>query len=60
MTRPILLGLFAFVLVGGCRTVGSGADISVLHALGVPCIGLWVDGHRYFDYHHTAVDDCRP
>ena len=35
----------------------GGADISVLHALGVPCFGLWVDGHRYFDYHHTAVDD---
>ncbi len=35
----------------------GGADISVLHARGVPCFGLWVDGHRYFDYHHTAVDD---
>ncbi|MCK5945207.1 MAG: M20/M25/M40 family metallo-hydrolase [Planctomycetes bacterium] len=35
----------------------GGADISVLHAQGVPCFGMWVDGHRYFDYHHTAVDD---
>lgn len=35
----------------------GGADISVLHARGVPCFGMWVDGHRYFDYHHTAVDD---
>lgn len=35
----------------------GGADISVLHARGVPCFGLWVDGHRYFDYHHTEVDD---
>lgn len=35
----------------------GGADISVLHARGVPCFGLWVDGQRYFDYHHTAVDD---
>ncbi|MCR9244938.1 MAG: M20/M25/M40 family metallo-hydrolase [bacterium] len=35
----------------------GGADISVLHARGVPCFGLWVDGNRYFDYHHTAVDD---
>lgn len=35
----------------------GGADISVLHARGVPCLGLWVDGHRYFDYHHTAIDD---
>jgi Zn-dependent M28 family amino/carboxypeptidase len=34
-----------------------GADISPLHALGVTCFGLFVDGHRYFDYHHTAVDD---
>lgn len=35
----------------------GGADISVLHARGVPCFGMWVDGHRYFDYHHTSVDD---
>ena len=35
----------------------GGADIGVLHARGVPCFGLWVDGHRYFDYHHTVVDD---
>lgn len=35
----------------------GGADISVLHARGVPCFGLWVDGQRYFDYHHTAADD---
>ncbi|MCA8975677.1 MAG: peptidase M28 family protein, partial [Planctomycetes bacterium] len=35
----------------------GGADISVLHSRGVPCFGFWVDGHRYFDYHHTAVDD---
>jgi carboxypeptidase Q len=35
----------------------GGADISVLFARGVPCFGLWVDGHRYFDYHHTAVDE---
>lgn len=35
----------------------GGADIGPLHAAGVPCLGLWVDGQRYFDYHHTAVDD---
>ncbi|MFM1871892.1 MAG: hypothetical protein RL398_1314, partial [Planctomycetota bacterium] len=34
-----------------------GADISPLHARGVTCFGLFVDGHRYFDYHHTTVDD---
>lgn len=35
----------------------GGADISPLHKAGVPCYGLWVDGHRYFDYHHSAQDD---
>ncbi len=35
----------------------GGADIGPLHAAGVPCFGLWVDGQRYFDYHHTAIDD---
>ena len=23
----------------------------------MPCYGLVVDGQKYFDYHHTAVDD---
>ncbi|MFO1076931.1 MAG: M20/M25/M40 family metallo-hydrolase [Planctomycetota bacterium] len=44
-------GLF-LPAAGGC-----GADIGVLYERGVPCFGLWVDGARYFDYHHTAVDD---
>jgi len=35
----------------------GGADIAPLHRAGVTCFGLWVDGQRYFDYHHTAVDD---
>jgi carboxypeptidase Q len=35
----------------------GGADIAPLHRAGVACFGLWVDGQRYFDYHHTAVDD---
>ena len=35
----------------------GGADIGPLHAAGVPCFGLWVDGQRYFDYRHTAIDD---
>ncbi|MCB9879547.1 MAG: M20/M25/M40 family metallo-hydrolase [Planctomycetes bacterium] len=47
------LGAGQFVPGGGA----GGADIGVLHERGVPCFGLWVDGHRYFDYHHTAVDD---
>ncbi|MBM4062128.1 MAG: M20/M25/M40 family metallo-hydrolase [Planctomycetes bacterium] len=35
----------------------GGADIGPLHRAGVPCFGLWVDGQRYFDYHHSALDD---
>lgn len=35
----------------------GGADIGPLHKAGVPCFGLWVDGQKYFDYHHTAQDD---
>ncbi|MEO6593877.1 MAG: peptidase M28 family protein, partial [Planctomycetota bacterium] len=47
------LGAGAFVPGGG----GGGADIGLLHKAGVPCYGFWVDGQRYFDYHHTALDD---
>ena len=35
----------------------GGADIAPLHAAGVPCLALWTDGQRYFDYHHTTLDD---
>jgi carboxypeptidase Q len=35
----------------------GGADIGPLHALGVPCYGMLVDGQKYFDFHHTSVDD---
>jgi Zn-dependent M28 family amino/carboxypeptidase len=38
------------------RRGGGGADISELGKLGVPMIGLRVDGQRYFDYHHSAKD----
>lgn len=34
----------------------SGADIGQLKDFGVPCLGLNVDGSRYFDTHHTAAD----
>ncbi|MFN7589749.1 MAG: M20/M25/M40 family metallo-hydrolase [Planctomycetota bacterium] len=34
-----------------------GADIGPLHAAGVPCYGLVVASQRYFNFHHTAVDD---
>ncbi|GAB4137835.1 MAG: M28 family peptidase [Planctomycetota bacterium] len=39
-------------LTGG----GGGADISPLARRGVPLLGLVVVGHRYFDYHHSALD----
>ncbi len=35
---------------------GGGADIGQMAPLGVPQLGLQVEGSRYFDYHHTAAD----
>ncbi len=35
---------------------GGGPDISPLNELGTVTIGLIVDYHRYFDYHHSAND----
>jgi len=34
----------------------SGVDVSLLKILGTPCLGLRVDGSRYFDTHHTWAD----
>jgi hypothetical protein len=34
----------------------GGADIGPLHDLGVTTMGLVVDSHRYFDYHHSDND----
>lgn len=34
----------------------SGADIGALAEHGVACLGLDVEGSRYFDYHHCATD----
>lgn len=35
---------------------GGGADIGPLMRRGVPGIGMRVDAHRYFDYHHSDKD----
>jgi hypothetical protein len=35
---------------------GGGADIAVLKPQGVPLCGLLVAPHRYFDFHHSALD----
>jgi len=34
----------------------SGADIRPMMPANVPLMGIWVDGRKYFDYHHTAAD----
>lgn len=41
---------------GEIRQGGGGADIGPLMALGVPGMGLNVDGTRYFHYHHSNAD----
>ncbi|HEX6041687.1 M28 family metallopeptidase [Longimicrobium sp.] len=52
-------GIGALLAPIGAGTVnrgGGGADIGPIMALGVPGMGLEVDGSRYFWYHHTAAD----
>lgn len=47
-----------FAPIGADRITlgGGGADIGPLARKGVPPIGLTVDSHRYFDYHHSDLD----
>lgn len=37
-------------------SVSPGSDIEPLVDAGVPGLGIIQDGHKYFDYHHTAAD----
>lgn len=48
--------VFQFFGVDRFSRGGGGADIGPLMRKGVPGIGLSVDGHRYFDYHHSDND----
>lgn len=48
--------LFESIDADRIRAGGGGADISELTRKGVPSLGLRVDGHRYFDYHHSDHD----
>ena len=41
---------------GAITRGGGGADIGPIMALGVPGMGLTVDGTKYFWYHHTDAD----
>lgn len=41
---------------GTIGAAGGGADIRPIMQLGVPGMGLQVDGTRYFWYHHTEAD----
>jgi carboxypeptidase Q len=41
---------------GSITKGGGGADIGPIMALGVPGMGLNVDGTQYFWYHHTDAD----
>lgn len=47
-----------FTPIGADRIVlgGGGADIGPLGRKGATVIGLNVDSHRYFDYHHSDND----
>ena len=48
--------LLAAIGAGDIPRGGGGADIGPIMALGVPGLGLNVDGTKYFWYHHTDAD----
>jgi Zn-dependent M28 family amino/carboxypeptidase len=48
--------VFAYLHADRIQLGGGGADIGPLARTGVPPIGLLVESHRYFDYHHTDAD----
>ncbi len=55
-TTKEIVGLLGSVGATRARQGYGGADIGPLARRGVPALGLWVDGSRYFDYHHTHAD----
>lgn len=48
--------LFDAIDADNIKKGGSGTDVEPLYKMGVPAIGLRVDPHRYFDYHHSDHD----
>ncbi len=51
-----LVKLLKNINVNQIRTGFSGVDVGQLKAIGTACIGLQVDGRRYFNTHHTWAD----
>jgi len=48
--------LLARIGAGNLGANGGGADVGPLGQLGVPMMGLEVDGSKYFWFHHTDAD----
>jgi hypothetical protein len=52
--QEVLQGIGAGVLTR--RDVIGAADMASLEKAGVPCFEPQIDGHDYFNYHHTPAD----